>query len=140
MIIILFVLSCQSERNDNLIEKYKNEILNAEMAFAKLAKEKGLKVAFIAYASEGAVLQRGNKLIKGKKEIEEYYENFKYPNARLEWKPDFIDVSDSGDLGYTYGQYKFEASDESGEVIKDTGAFHTVLKRQPNGDWRYVWD
>jgi ketosteroid isomerase-like protein len=140
LIIGLSLLSCQNGRDEDLINKCKTEILETEKAFVNLVKEKGIKVAFLMYASENAVLNRGNKLIKGKKAIEEYYENYKYPLARLEWEPDFIDVSDSGDLGYSYGQYKFEATDVSGKVIKDTGTFHTVWKRQSNGEWRYVWD
>lgn len=140
LIVGLLLLSCENEGDQNLIIKYKAEILETERAFVNLVKEKGLKIAFTRYASENAVLKRGNNLIKGKKAIEEYYENYKYPNARLEWEPEFIDVSDSGDLGYSYGHYKFEAIDESEKVIEDSGIFHTVWERQNNGEWRYVWD
>jgi hypothetical protein len=43
-------------------------------------------------------------------------------------------------MAYTYGQHTFEATDDSGGIIEDTGIFHTVWKRQPDGQWRYVWD
>ena len=141
MILLCFlVISCNNNRNEYMIEEYKTEILNTERAFAALVKEEGQKAGFLTYASEDAVLQRGDKLIKGKKAIKEYFEDYKYKNVHLEWEPDFIDVSESGDLGYTYGQYKFEGTDESGKIIQATGVFHTVWKREPNGEWRYVWD
>jgi len=122
------------------MEEYKTEILDTEKAFAQLVKEKGLKTGFLAYAAEEAVLSRGGKLIKGKKEIEEYFEQQTLKDVRLEWVPDFVSVSASGDLGYTYGKFKLEALDQAGQKIESDGIFHTVWKRQPDGEWRYVWD
>lgn len=122
------------------MEKFKIEIFETEASFAKLAKEKGLKIAFLTFASDNAVLSRNGKLIKGKKEIEEYFDKQTLKNVRLEWTPDFVNVAASGDLGYTYGKFTFEATDETGAEIKSEGIFHTVWKRDLNGDWRYVWD
>jgi len=140
VMIIFFNIYCQSDRQTEIIGTYKMEVLQTERAFAKMVKDEGLKIAFTTYAADSAVLKRGNELIKGKKAIEDYYKNFKYPDARLHWEPDFIDVSESGNMAYTYGTYTFEATDDSGIVIQDTGIFHTVWKRQPDGQWRYVWD
>ena len=79
-------------------------------------------------------------LIKGTKQITEYF--IQHPGAyeKFVWLPEFIDVSTSGDLGYTYGPYQYEYIDKEGELIKGAGVFHTVWKRQENGQWRYVWD
>ena len=120
--------------------KYNSEILDTEKAFAQLVKEKGLKTGFLAYAADEAVLSRGGKLIKGKKEIEEFFDKQTLKDVRLEWVPDFVSVSASGDLGYTYGKYTLEAVDQTGQEIRSDGIFHTVWKRQPDGEWRYVWD
>ena len=122
------------------MEKYEKEIFETEKAFATLAKEKGLKIAFTTFASDEAVLFRENKLIKGKKEIEAYFEKQTLKDVQLDWAPDFISVAETGDLGYTYGPYKFEGINEAGETIKTMGIFHTVWKKEPNGEWRYVWD
>lgn len=136
----LIVLSCKSSSNQVSIEKYKAEIREAEKAFARHAKEKNVKAAFLAFGAEDAVLLRGNKLIRGKKAIAEYFNNQTLQNIRLEWEPDFIYVSESGDLAYTYGEYQFSATDNTGKAIADSGYFHTVWKRQPDGTWRFVWD
>ena len=61
-------------------------------------------------------------------------------NVQLTWKADFVDVSASGDLGYTYGEYTYTYKDEAGNTLSEKGIFHTVWKRQKNGDWRFVWD
>jgi ketosteroid isomerase-like protein len=122
------------------VDKYENEILNTEKAFTQLAKEKGLKIAFSTYASEEAVLFRENKLIKGKRAIGDYFKKWPWRNVQLAWTPDFVSVAASGDLGYTYGKYTFEGTDESGELKQFSGIFHTVWKREADGEWRYVWD
>ncbi len=122
------------------MEQFKSEILAAETAFAQLVKEKGMKVGFLTYAAEEAVLQRGGKLFRGKKAIEAFFDQQTLTNIQLEWQPDFVDVSTSGDLAYTYGQYSLQAVDQSGQEVKSEGVFHTVWKRQASGEWRYVWD
>jgi ketosteroid isomerase-like protein len=142
-LLILFTsiqAACRNNDIQILKETYRKEILKTEEAFAEMAKEQGLKKAFTKYAADNAVLKRGNDLIIGKKAIEEYYANYQYRDAELQWQPDYIDVSESGDLAYTYGRYTFKAILQSGEVLQDTGIFHTVWKRQPDGQWRYVWD
>lgn len=122
------------------MEKYEAEIFATEKAFAQLAKEKGVKTAFLAYAADDAVLNRDNKLIKGKEAIAAYFDQPTWQDVRLEWEPDFVRAAASGDLGYTYGQYTFAATDQSGQVITGNGYFHTVWKKEANGEWRYVWD
>jgi len=122
-------------------EKNKQEIIQAERDFARMVKEQGMQAGFSFFADSNAVIRRGNEtLIKGKKEIEENYGNPRYKDVVLEWEADFVDVAASGDLGYTYGLYTFEAKDSTGNPIKTTGTFHTVWKRQSDGSWKYVWD
>ncbi len=122
-------------------DKFKQEIVQAEQDFAKMVKEQGMQAGFTFYADSNAVIRRGDEtLIKGKKAIEENYSNPKYKDVLLVWEADFVDVAESGDLGYTYGHYTFEAKDSLGNPIKAEGTFHTVWKRQSDGTWKYVWD
>ena len=138
---IMFFGSCKNEGSRSGKSILKQEIMDAEKAFAKMVKEQGVGPGFFFYADSNAVIQRGGKLITGKKAIGEYYsKSSRYSDSMLEWAPDFIDVSESGDLGYTYGRYKFSAIDSSGNPVTSEGLFHTVWKRQPDGSWRYVWD
>ncbi len=122
------------------MNKMEKEIFETEKAFAALAKEKGLKIAFSTFAANDAVLSRENKLIKGKKEIEAYFEKMTLRDVQLSWEPEYIEVAESGDLGYTYGPYSFEWTDDAGEAQKATGIFHTVWRKEADGEWRYVWD
>lgn len=120
---------------------WKNEILLTELNFAQMVADEGIPKAFLYYADENAVLMRNNQLIIGKGAIKNSYSSLeKDPNISLSWKADFVDVSSSGDLGYTYGEYTYSYKDENGNAHTEKGIFHTVWKRQSNGDWRFVWD
>lgn len=138
---VLILSACTNKTKLTMTEKYKAEVMKAEADFTQMAKEKGVSVAFLAFADEDAVLSRG-KLIKGKAEIKAYFEaqSVNYKDLKLDWKPDFVDVSESGDLAYTYGSYTSKVLTNDGSVSNGSGTFHTVWKRQSNGEWKFVWD
>lgn len=120
------------------IEQWKQEIMDTEAAFARMVKEGGMNKAFVAFAANNAVLMRGNQLIKGREGIAKYMEH--QTSKKLAWKPEYIDVSNSGDLGYTYGYYTFVYPDSTGTDVEVKGVFHTVWKRGHDGSWKFVWD
>ena len=144
-LMILFTLtyySCNTKNNLSALQKWKNEIIQTEEEFALMAQQQGIEEAFLTYAADDVVLMRDNNLIIGKESLKAYF-NEKNENSRkinLNWDPDFVDVSASGELGYTYGKYIYTITDSLGIVSTDTGIFHTVWKRQCNGEWRFVWD
>ena len=121
-------------------EKYKLEIADAERAFAAMAKREGLQAAFSAFAAEDAVIERNGRLIRGREAIAAFYADARYRRAGLAWSPERVEVSASGDLGYTWGSYTFTATDSLGTAQRSEGIFHTVWKRQPDGSWKFVWD
>ena len=132
--------SCTVTMEDNGPEKQKEAILAAEKSFAKMASEEGIPEAFIAFADQNAALLRQGKVLKGKTAIAAFYNAGSFDNVTLEWEPTFVDISESGDLAYTYGDYVFTRTDSLGNISKNTGVFHTVWKKQADGTWKYVWD
>ena len=140
MFLSLFVSSCSENEKDDQVKKWKQEIENTELEFADMASKEGLQKAFLSYAADDAVLNRNNTILKGKEAIKDYFENQTLSDVKLVWAPDFIEVSRSGDLGYTYGKFNFSAIDTTGNKIEAQGIFHSVWKRQADGNWRFVWD
>lgn len=138
--LILFSACTKDEKepSNEIMTAWKQEVLDAEAAFAQMAKEEGMNKAFLAFAADDAVLMRGNQLIIRKTGIAEY---MKDQNSKgLAWSPEFVDVAKSGDLGYTYGYYTFSYEDQEGNPAEANGVFHTVWKRQEDGSWKFVWD
>jgi ketosteroid isomerase-like protein len=142
VLVVVLSFACSEENQDGSTEKWKNEIAKAEQEFADMADKEGIPKAFLAFAAEDVVVKRGKKLIIGIEALKESYEanSPSSGTVSLTWKPDFVDVSSSGDLGYTYGKYIYTQIDSSGISQMDSGVFHTVWKRQTDGKWKFVWD
>ncbi len=135
LFVIILISSCQKSE-----EFFRNEIAETEKAFAKMANEKGIKDAFIEFAADEVALIRNDKLIRGKDSLQIYYDNPFWKDVKLSWEPTHIEVSKSGDLAYTYGNYTLSQPDSTGKYVKSEGIFHTVWKRQKDGSWKFVWD
>jgi ketosteroid isomerase-like protein len=138
--LISFVLITSCRQNIDK-EAVKKEIFQAEKAFEKMAAEKGVPEAFYYFADENAVIHRENdSLIKGNNNIKNYYEKRNKKNVTVNWTADFIDVSDCGTLGYTYGKYSWKITNQDSSITEYKGIFHTVWKKQKDNSWKYVWD
>ena len=136
----LIFFNCQNISDPANMEKWKSEVEQAEQDFNDLAQKEGLSVAFKTYAAHNGVIKRGEEILKGKQAIANYYQQNSNPNESLTWQPDFVDVSLSGDMAYTYGSYVFTTTDSTGIKKESRGKFHTVWKKQADGSWKFVWD
>lgn len=139
MICIIGFVACHDTSKVDL-EKTSHEVMAAEKAFNDMAATRGVKAAFLHFADSSAVLNRHGQLVKGKQAISDYFDTWNYSKVSLTWHPDFVDVSKSGDLAYTYGKYTFEAIRQDGQSLTDSGIFHTVWRKQADGQWKYVYD
>ena len=137
---VLIVLVAACTPSEEQMETWKKEIVDTEAAFAAMAEEEGIASAFLAFAADDAVLMRNNTLIIGKEALKQSLEATAGLNASLSWSPDFVDVSRSGDLAYTYGKFVYTLVDSLGKEEVQEGVFHTVWKRQEDGSWKFVWD
>jgi len=139
MFVVLLPSFYACRENDHSAQARK-EISQTEKDFCDMAARKGIQAAFTFYAADSGIVRRGETLIIGKNAIHEHYGKSTLREVKLIWAPDYVDASASGDLGYTWGHYTFSAIDTSGQVLADSGIFHTVWKRQQDGTWRFVWD
>ncbi|MFY8108538.1 MAG: YybH family protein [Bacteroidia bacterium] len=135
---LLFFYSCSNEIDK---EDVKKQIFKQEKAFEAMLKKEGIPQAFAFYADSNAIIKREeDKLIQGKRAIFEYYSSDKFDHVELSWTPDFIDVSDDGTMAYTYGRYVWKKQMGVDSYQINEGVFHTVWKKQMDGNWKYVWD
>ncbi|MBT8268233.1 MAG: nuclear transport factor 2 family protein [Flavobacteriaceae bacterium] len=137
---LIMILGCNPYEDSPERKQWLAEIKTVEQEFNAMARDSGLARAFGYYATDNAVLQREERFIKGRDSIIAYYERNSSPDMNLNWEPSYVDVSDDGTLGYTYGKFKFTMIDTTGSERTQSGVFHTVWKRQDDGTWRYVWD
>jgi ketosteroid isomerase-like protein len=114
-------------------------LVETDCSFASLAADSGLGVAFTYYAADSAtILRDGSNPIVGKEVIRNLYS---HPmRGTLTWEPYFADIGQSGDLGYTLGNYQYTVKDSTGAAQVSHGFYVTIWKKQPDGNWRYVLD
>src|SRR6185436_15360072 len=121
-LLLSILLSCSSPKSGNESkpdnENAKQEIEKAEKDFAQMAVDKGIAEAFYFFADSNATIKRQNDtLIHGKEAIKIFYSAPFYQKATVEWSPDFVQTSENGDLGYTYGKYVWSSTDSAGKPI-----------------------
>jgi ketosteroid isomerase-like protein len=112
-----------------------NALLAREREFSSTSAAQGAQKAFDAYAAEEVRVFRNKNLpFVGKK-----LAATALPSSPTvwTWEPAFADVSQSGDLGYSYGTYQVAKKDATEKV--ETGNYYRIWKKQGNG-WKVVTD
>ncbi|HMQ68553.1 MAG TPA: nuclear transport factor 2 family protein [Ignavibacteria bacterium] len=133
MVMLSYFPFLQDKKDDK--DLMKQEIIEADIAMSDLAEKEGFIVALSKNASEDFVkLGEGSYPVIGKKEFDKKFEGKTGPKT-LTWKPEKADVSESGDLGYTWGYWKFEMPDTT-----VYGNYFTVWKKQSEGIWKMELD
>jgi ketosteroid isomerase-like protein len=111
-----------------------------EGEFMKAAADKGSQGYMSYYADNAVEVPNGAALIEGKVNIAKGMGFLDDKNNQLQWTPVGADISLSGDLGYTYGNYEFHAKDKDGKPTIDYGKYTSIWKRQSDGSWKVVLD
>jgi ketosteroid isomerase-like protein len=58
----------------------------------------------------------------------------------LTWTPVKAEMSSSGDLGYTYGNYIYTAKNKEGKLVANYGKYTSIWKKQKDGQWKVAVD
>jgi ketosteroid isomerase-like protein len=118
-----------------------DDVLAADRAFAAMAREKGARAAFIAFADPQAIMFRaGTGPVKG---LEAIGGLFKEPAVSTPaWDPVGAEVAASGDLGYSWGWFAWSpvAGGPLDGKPPQTGYYVSIWKKQPDGGWKWVVD
>ena len=113
---------------------------NLEAEFMKAAAEHGSQGYLSYYADEAVELPNGGPIIQGKINIAKGMGFLDQKDNHLTWAPTGADMSASGDLGYTYGNYEFRSVDKSGKPVVEQGKYTSIWKKQKDGSWKVVLD
>jgi ketosteroid isomerase-like protein len=134
IIIFIGILSCSKNSKNNA----EGILIQTDRDFSAMSVKEGMHKAFLNYIDENGVILRNNSYpAKGKKLLEERFAGKSDSSFVLSWEPMCEKISDSGDLGYTYGVHTttFKAT---GEIKK--GTYVTIWQKQVDGSWKFVLD
>jgi len=108
---------CMTPRDTS--EADKKAIKDVESAWVKTASTKDVDAFVNYYADDGQVLMPNAPLFTGKPAIKEALKPMMAdPNFSITFMSTRVEVSKSGDLGYTQGPYKMTFSDQRGTSSK----------------------
>lgn len=108
-------------------------VRETETAFAASMAERDLG-AFASFLSDEAVFLTGDGALRGKDAVlEGWARYFEGERAPFSWRPERVEVLDSGALALSTGP----VMDPSGEI---TGTFTSIWRLEDDGRWRIVFD
>lgn len=119
------------------VEAERTALSEIEGAFSKISETEGLTKAYAQHLSDEARLHRDGTL-----PLTTHDEIFAYlskNSSNRTWQTMFADVSQSGDLGYTYGSYESKAV-SSQNAATEKGFYARVWKKDQANKWKLVAD
>ena len=147
---IAIMSACRSERaapaasNDGPAELSAADlaaIRAADSTFVAAANAGDLDALVRVYAGGASLLPPNLPPQKGLGAIRAFWGGFlKTYSVRFEIGSDTVDGR--GDLAYNVGHYRFTAVPKSKDApgVADEGKFVEILKKQPDGSWKYLVD
>jgi ketosteroid isomerase-like protein len=116
-------------------------LLQIDRDFDKTTSEKGIEGWIAYFAPNGSMLSDTNRPITGYEEIQKaMHPAFSNPSFSLRWQPTKGDIMIPGVIGYTVGRWERSWKNKEGKLIKSTGTYTSVWKKQPDGSWKIVLD
>jgi len=108
------------------------QLVAVENYFAALAKEKGIRKAFLSVSDANTIVFR-----PGPVAAEEFYKEQPDSAGYLSWQPVYARISKSADWGFTTGPYTFKTNDNSRTGY---GQYLAFWKKNTKGIWKLALD
>jgi len=113
-------------------------VLNTDKEFNDYCAKNGQAAAFVKYADSSLIaLGEGRLPIRGIEELKQDYAK-RHDSNKLAWMPERGEAS--GNIGYTFGWWKYYTKTRAGHDTVYQGDYVTVWKKQKDGSWKYLLD
>jgi ketosteroid isomerase-like protein len=138
LFVFMFFFSCTKEKIN--IEQEKQKLLQTDIEFSKMSIEKGAAEAYREYFAEDAMqLPQFSEPVSGRDRI--YKEMKNTGNTfTLQWESRRAEVSESGDMGWTWGYFTLKYKDQFDSTITTNGKYVDIWKKQKDGIWKVIVD
>jgi ketosteroid isomerase-like protein len=93
------------------------------------------------YSDDAIVMPPNETMHSDKAAVEKSIKDmFAVPGMELKWQNKKVEVSKSGDMAYSLGNYQWKSKDAKGKDYNETGKYTEIWKKQPDGTWKCVAD
>lgn len=132
IIIAVIFISCNQKASSNNSEQ---ELITTDSAMNKMAAKERFNTAILFYADSNIVKFQGQQFpVIGKSAFAKSFDKNKDLKT-ISWRPLKAEVAQSGDLRYTWGNWKLDAGDTT-----YYGNYFTAWKKQKDGSWKVTLD
>lgn len=115
-------------------------LVETDLAFGRATAERGREGWLAYFAEEAAIFPTTSPIVRGLEAIRAYYDKTGFDPRGLTWKPVHAEMAASGDLGYTFGTWRFTGTTPDGKTVTRTGKYTTIWRKQGDGSWKLVVD
>ena len=112
-------------------------ILEADRAWAAAAAAGDVQKLSAFWADDAINFFPDRPVAVGREGIADLVKkNRSVPGFSLSWTPREAVVSESGDIGYSYGTFDLAFETPAGEKVTKTGNYVCIWKKQHDGSWK----
>jgi ketosteroid isomerase-like protein len=111
-------------------------IRDADEAWSSAASAKDVDKTVAFYSADAVVMPPNAERVTTKEGIRKIWKDM-LTDAKVSWKTTKVEVSKSGDIGFTSGTYEVTMNDVvTGKPVNDHGKYLVVWEKQADGSWK----
>ena len=135
-LILIYFGGCMSNVD---LDKERTLLFKTDQEFAEKSKEIGPAEAFYLYMdNDGIQIPVNGEVVIGDESIRNRM--LSAGEYQLFWVPKKAEVALAGDMGWTWGTYTYQATDDAGNAIERKGKYLNIWKKQEDGSWKVSVD
>ena len=133
LVAVLLPAALPAQASPAALAALTRQVFVAESSFAATMAQRD-SVAFARFIAPDAIFFGEKAALRGKPAVVERWSRFfAGPDAPFSWRPEKVEVLESGGLALSTGP----VHDPEGNQI---GTFNSIWRREPDGTWRVVFD
>ncbi|KAF0248403.1 MAG: hypothetical protein FD167_2191 [bacterium] len=133
MVSLSLFSACTTLAQQSSLGELQKQVTDTESAFAQTMARRD-HTAFKSFLSSETVFFSGEKVLRGKEQVADAWKRFyEKPEAPFSWKPEQVEVLDSGTLALSSGP----VYDPKGKLV---ARFTSIWRLESPGKWRIIFD
>ncbi len=139
VVFVIIISGCTQPKADTKTEAEK--IMQLSKEWSIVAKSGDVEKTVSYWADDAIVISPGEHPLRGKESIKKMVEgSFKIPGFVIQWQPQQVEVSESGDMAYIIEKSQVSYLDSTGTMSKQYNNAVSIWRKQADGTWKNVVD
>ena len=139
ILLVVTVTSCNPRKVDTKAEGEK--VMQLSKQWSQAASRGDVEKIIGYWADDAVVMSAGEPVLNGKQAIRKMVEeSYKMPGFRINWEPQSVVVSESGDMAYLLENSQISFTDSTGKPFTINNNAVSIWRKQKDGTWKNAVD